>query len=89
MQRSGSKLVRVMMADGKGGKTAYVGYFDDGGIRVIRSSHRAYKSVAQLSKHQYSVDTAPEEFLFSAKPSVALGAAQQPRLVSAVQVEAE
>jgi hypothetical protein len=84
------KLIRVTSSTKPMGKVSYNGFFDDGTSKLLRTSFREYRSVAQLAPADGQpswVKSGQEEFLFSAKPSVALGRAQHPRLVASVQVE--
>jgi hypothetical protein len=83
------KLIKCEADLRKNGETVYTGLFSDGIARVIRKSFRTYVSVAQLAPVVWYDGSAykPEgEYLFSSKPSVALGKAQTPRLIAEVRI---
>jgi hypothetical protein len=70
--------------DAATGQTVYMGCFEDGFLDVLRRSFRTYASVAQLRRYSLG---ARGEFIFSSKPSVALGRAQRPRLICECKIE--
>lgn len=77
-----SKLTSVVKTSAKRG-FVYTASFEDGTTGVIRTSGREYVSVTQISTWY---DDGRTDFLFSSKPTAALGKNEQGRVMAVVQV---
>ena len=89
-----SKLTSVVKTSSKKG-FVYTASFEDGTQAVIRTSNREYVSVTQIScNNHFALDPASgkyapvnrTDFLFSSKPTAALGKNEQDRVMACVQV---